>query len=310
MKILSSFTAKAMPKALRSGLMLTCFAGLSACSMFGNDQVVVSSENQNSRISIIVLHYTSIDFQTSLDVLTKASGNPVSSHYLIPEPNDDTYSRSSLKVHQLVPEHERAWHAGRSYWRGKKGLNDQSIGIEIVNEAGCYSIKKDENDLSDSRVPSICFNLDYPGEQIALLEDLLADILERYPHISPVNIVGHSDIAPGRKVDPGPRFPWQRLANLGFGAWYDDDTVKKYWELFLETPPSVETVQKALNTYGYGIEITGEMDEQTVIVLESFQMHFDPAHVTGEMHPETTAKLFALIEKYMPRSIGKFDLQL
>jgi len=253
---------------------------------------LAESANQDSRVRIIVIHFTSIDFEGSLSTLTEPSSRPVSAHYLIPEPDDSTYKSSQLKVHQLVDENRRAWHAGASYWRGQTGLNDQSIGIEIVNTAGCRK--------SETSGKEICFYPDFPEGQITLLEELLGDILERHPDIKPVNIVGHSDIAPGRKVDPGPRFPWQRLARLGFGAWYDDDTVMKYWNRFLAEPPPLLNVQKALAVYGYQVEATGELDQQTGDVLQSFHLHFYAHEVTREPGIATAAILFALIEKYHP----------
>lgn len=282
-------------------ILLPVLVGFTAGCSYFSKTVTVESENQNSRVSIIVVHHTAIDFGRSLEVLTKTSSNPVSSHYLVPEPGDPSYPKSRLKTYQLVDENKRAWHAGRSYWRGKEGLNDQSIGIEIVNVPDCQVI---DNAQGKSYVPAterICFFPDFPWAQMKLVEELLLDILERNPHISPLNIVAHSDIAPSRKNDPGPRFPWERLYRLGIGAWYDNDTVVKYLRRFKDVELPVELLQEALNTYGYGIEVTGEMDEQTNMVISAFQLHFDQANVTGTFTPETIAKLFALIEKYLPR---------
>ena len=261
-----------------------------------------TSANQNSRVSIVVIHFTTADFESSLQILTEPSSNPVSSHYLIPEPDDKSYGKSRLRTSQLVDEDRRAWHAGSSYWGGKTAINDQSIGIEIVNRSWCQD-RQTQQQGETASVEEFCFFPDFPDGQIALLVDLLEDILERHPDIKPTDIVGHSDVAPGRKVDPGPRFPWQRLASLGFGAWYDDETVLKYWNRFLDEPLPLVNVQKALAAYGYQIEPTGEYDRQTGDVLQSFQMHFRSHEVTRRPSVETAATLFALIEKYYPEQL-------
>ncbi len=109
-------------------------------------------------------------------------------------------------------------------------------------------------------------------------------------------------------LDPGPRFPWERLAKLGYGAWYDIDTVVKYLRVFGTWEPDATLVQQALKAYGYDIEVTGEFDKQTKLVIGAFQLHFDQANVTGEPAPSTMARLFALIEKYLPRDLAKFDM--
>ena len=276
------------------------------------------SENQNSRVSIVVIHFTAIDFDTSLRVLTERSSRPVSSHYLIPEPNDASYGRARLKVYELVPETRRAWHAGVSHWRGKTGLNDQSIGIELVNTPSCHDRPDSELPAADSDATpgpeeaeeaeeteeAICFYPDFAESQIVLLTELLRDILKRHPDIRPTHIVAHSDIAPSRKIDPGPRFPWQRLHALGYGAWFDEDTALRYWQRFLDAPPPLATVQAALNTWGYDIETSGVMDPQTRDVLRAFQMHFRPFEVTREATPITVAILYALIEKYYPDELA------
>ena len=261
------------------------------------------STNQNSRVSIVVIHHTTSNFADSHYVLTEPTSRPVSSHYLIPEPGDPTYGRSRLRIHQLVDEDRRAWHAGISHWAGKNGINDQSIGIELVNQTYCHASEV-STDPETGHPERLCFYPDFDDGQLALLVDLLDDILKRHPDIRPTHIVGHSDVAPDRKIDPGPRFPWQRLAKLGYGAWFDDATVIRFWERFLQQPLPLLNVQKALAAYGYGIEPTGDNDEQTRVVVRAFQLHFRPYLVTSEVDVETTAILFALIEKYYP---GQLD---
>ena len=272
---------------------------VSACSTLGKTSSL-PSVNYNSRVSIIVIHHTSANFEESVNILTKGSSNPVSSHYLVPEPSDISYKQKKLEVFELVPESERAWHAGRSYWAGKSGLNDQSIGIEVVNQTYCKTSTASEN-----KPPRLCFYPDFAESQMDILITLLNGILERHPNIKPTNIVGHSDIAPGRKIDPGPRFPWERLYKLGIGAWFDDATVVKYWENFTSNPMPITNIQEALGVYGYKIEPTGVVDEQTRNVLRSFQMHFRPLDVSGQPSLESTAILFALIEKYHPNRLDK-----
>jgi len=286
-------------------LLATCTAILTGCATQGKNTVMVESENQDTRVRIIVIHHTSEDFQGSLDILTKDSGRPVSSHYLVPEPGDPSYKDKKLKVYQLVPEEGRAWHAGTSYWAGKTALNDMSVGIEIVNQTYCRNAEQPAPAGEAGQPPArICFYPDFPESQMDMVIDLLKGITARHPEVKPTDIVGHSDIAPQRKIDPGPRFPWQRLYRLGFGAWYDDDTVFRYWEQFRQSLPPVLTLQTALHEYGYAIELSGENDEQSQNVLRAFQMHFRPWLVNSEFDAETVAILYALLEKYRPEQLG------
>lgn len=261
-------------------------------------RVVVNSANQNSRVTVVVLHHTTADFQESLDILTLPSSRPVSSHYLVPEPDDPSYSEKRLKLHALVPEEQRAWHAGKSYWAGRSVLNDMSIGIELVNRSYCHNNAENPAGGDPEDPASICFYPDFPIAQIDMLLDLLGEILERHPDIKPTNIIGHADVAPQRKIDPGPRFPWQRLYRLGFGAWYDDETVISYWERFNSKMPSLLQLRDALHTYGYEIELSGDFDAQDRNVVRAFQMHFVPWRVSGTFDAVSAAVLFALIEKY------------
>ncbi len=298
-RFLASLPRQTRVLSLLTGLVMV-FTGCAT-----QDTVFVESANQDTRVRIVVIHHTTGNFKGSFDILTKDSSNPVSSHYLIPEPGDASYDGKGLKLYSLVPEEGRAWHAGSSYWAGKTSLNDMSIGIELVNQTYCRRSEQPvPPDQSEQDPARICFYPDFPESQLTMLTDLLGGILSRHTEINPTDIVGHADIAPQRKIDPGPRFPWQRLYRMGYGAWYDDDTVFRYWERFrLEIPP-VLTLQTALNAYGYDIQLSGEHDKQSRNVVRAFQMHFLPWQVSGEFNDETVAVLYALLEKYRPEKLA------
>ena len=277
-------------------LILLAALALGACSSLPMRDA--PSANYNSRIQHLVIHFTSEHFAESLRLLTQKTDRPVSVHYLVPEPGDDTYERGLLVVHRLVPEERRAWHAGLSYWAGADVLNDTSIGIEIVNRSACVN----NNPETEEPTPEdqVCTFLEFPEEQLQLVVELVKDIVRRNPEIDPVDVIGHGDIAPGRRVDPGPKFPWKRLYDEGVGAWYDDDTVMRYRQRFKSGLPGVVELQQALGRYGYSIESTGELDVKTRFVIRTFQMHFRSQNISGVADAETVAILYALNEKYRP----------
>ena len=190
-------------------------------------------------------------------------------------------------VIQLVNENRRAWHAGVSSWNGRSNLNDTSIGIEIVNPG--YT-----DDILGRRTW-----YPYSEKQIATVALVVKDIIDRY-QIAPVNVVGHSDIAPLRKQDPRKLFPWARLADMGIGAWPDQSTVIKYLAgRSPSSPTEVSTIQALLKQYGYDqIPQNGMLDEETRKTIAVFQMHFRPADIRGNADAETEAIARALNEKY------------
>ncbi len=261
------------------------------------------SESFSTRIRFVVIHYTSIDWENSLKVLTNERYE-VSSHYLIPEGGDDTYS-DQIKIFQLVDEENRAWHAGISKWEERTNINDQSIGIELVNQAECSVRQGSQYDYTNNY---ICLFSEFDSDQIDQLILLLKDILSRHDEIKPTYIVGHSDISPDRKFDPGPKFPWKKLYENGIGAWYDDQTFEKYNNQFKRKIPDINQIQCALKRYGYGIEVTNKMDEQTFFVIRAFQYHFTPNKSDGSISVDTVSALWALLEKYFPETIKNDSL--
>ncbi|MHA3605377.1 N-acetylmuramoyl-L-alanine amidase [Yersinia enterocolitica] len=280
-----------MRKLLSTGLLLL-LAGCSSPHSDNPHQLIDRGEYkvdtstpsiaQNERVRFLVLHYTATDDAESLRLLTQGD---VSAHYLVkthPESLD-----GKPVVLQLVPESQRAWHAGVSYWQGRNSLNDTSIGIEIVNRGFTERMLRREW-------------YSYNESQIELIERLTKDIVERY-NIDPANVVAHSDIAPLRKSDPGPLFPWKRLATQGIGAWPDDATVTKYIAgRNKHDMASVSIIQQTLARYGYQIPQSGELDDETRQVIKAFQMHFRAQDFSGIPDVETEAIALALVEKYRP----------
>ena len=228
------------------------------------------SQNQDSRVLFLVLHYTVGDFPNALKVLTQPSAAPVSSHYLV--------SEDPVRTYQLVDESRRAWHAGPSYWRGHASLNASSIGIEIVNTSGARGLDG-----------AIQFK-PFPQAQIDEVIALSREIVERH-NIRPERIVGHSDIQPRSKQDPGPLFPWKQFADAGLIAWPDATMVAARQAKYSRELPDIRWFQNKLADWGFAPSITGEMNEYTRDVLSAFQMRFRPARYDGVPDAETAALL-------------------
>jgi N-acetylmuramoyl-L-alanine amidase len=242
-----------------------------------------STKGFNSRVRHLVMHYTALDFAGSTKALT---GPSVSAHYLVPDPEDPTYKAAGfegMRVFNLIDEKERAWHAGVSGWRGRTNLNDTSLGIEIVNQAS----------YQDGAFTFPPFN----PQQTKAVKDLALNILQRYPDITPTNVVGHSDIAPGRKSDPGPMFPWRDFYQAGVGAWYDEDVKARYVAQYTDAPLSQEEALKQFRKYGYDASGAGN-PEGFKNLVRAFQLHFRPQNYDGVLDVETAAILSALVEKY------------
>ncbi|NIC06658.1 peptidoglycan recognition protein family protein [Billgrantia bachuensis] len=260
------------------------------------------SPSHGSRVHHLVLHYTDVDEAESLAVLT---GPHVSSHYVLPMPARER--RGQPLVYQLVDESRRAWHAGASGWKGRPNINDTSIGIEIVNTGPDRPYAEVERLLEAH--PEAAAEVKwapYPDEQIEALIALSRDIIERHG-IHPTNVVAHSDIAPTRKIDPGPRFPWRELFDAGIGVWPEAEVVSRWQARFEAEEPPLVTLQEALSTWGYPLEATAELDHQTRAVLRAFQMRFRPADYRGRPDAETAAILWALLETYRPLDLERLE---
>ncbi|MFG6159583.1 N-acetylmuramoyl-L-alanine amidase [Halomonas sp. 1390] len=247
--------------------------------------------SHNSRVRHLVLHYTDGDEAEALATLT---GPRVSSHYVLPR-------GAAPRVYQLVEESRRAWHAGASRWKGQADLNTTSIGIEIVNAGPDRTAAAIERLLVTDRASTIAW-APYPDAQVDTLIALARDIIDRHG-IEATNVVAHSDIAPTRKIDPGPAFPWRRLHEAGIGPWPEPSAVARWRARFVADPPSLATLQEALAAWGYGLAITGEADPRTRAVLRAFQMRFRPADYRGLPDAETAAILWALLERYRPEGL-------
>ncbi len=247
-------------------------------------------DREISGVHIAVAHYEgtpkepSIAEQIATDALT--TGGSVSAHYLVCQDGRCKY---------LVDETMRAWHAGESYWRGMQDINSRSIGVEIVNRG--YARPNCPADDSVVSVPGFRYSdwFPYSQKQVEKVADMFVEFRTRY-QIEPVNFVGHSDIAPGRKQDPGPLFPWKRLHNeYCIGAWYD--TLEDI-DIILGTTQSSTTAKEQwmkenLAMYGYNCEETS-----LATVVQKFQMHFRPSNIAGSIDDETIQILYSLLSIY------------
>jgi len=207
---------------------------------------------KNVPIDMLVVHYTGMESgQMALDRLCDEAAK-VSAHYLIDE--DGT-------LYQLVDEQKRAWHAGVASWRGATDINARSIGIELVNPGHEFGYRE------------------FPESQLMVFRELAKDIIHRHT-IPPRNVVGHSDVAPTRKSDPGEFFPWQKIANDGIGVWPEQSD-------FLDM--SSGGVKTALETFGYNCE-------NLTAAIKAFQRRFRPKRVNGRIDGETARLALGLTD--------------
>lgn len=198
--------------------------------------------------TLVVIHYTGNDSaEVALRTLTNRRAE-VSAHYLVVR--DGT-------IVQLVDERARAWHAGESQWGSAVDLNSASIGIELDN---------------NGREP-------YSSAQIDALLRLLADLRQRY-RLPPANVLGHSDVAPRRKSDPGPLFPWKALAANGFGLWCDPP--------YREAPPGFDPLL-GLRAIGYDVR-------EPAAAVAAFRLRYTPEDTGSELLERDRALIHCLVQ--------------
>ena len=221
-------------------------------------------------VDMVVLHYTGMK-KGALERLRDPAAK-VSAHYLVEE-DGTTYA--------LVPEDMRAWHAGVASWQGEADVNSCSIGIELANPGHDNGYRN------------------FPPAQMAALVTLLRAIVRRHD-ISIARVLGHSDVAPTRKQDPGERFDWEGLAAAGFGLW-PDQPMEGDWPVLQQGQQgdSVANLQNDLAALGYGIAVDGSYGDETTAVVTAFQRHWRPARVDGIADTETQARLAGLLSQFL-----------
>jgi len=254
-------------------LLLLALAGCASQKSGGPYQLdeTLKANGKNSRIDIIVLHYTASTKPSALLTLTNRE---VSAHYVV---SDD----SKPVVYKLVDENLSAWHAGESSWYGRTFINPRSIGIEIVHPGWARNSSGDAGPL-------------FPAPQIDAVITLTREVAKRHG-VAPENIVGHSDVAPLRKQDPGPAFPWKKLAQAGVGRWFDEAAADKYQAEYVRYgPPDAGWFQKQLKRVGYSVPESNYFDANTLHTIAAFQMHYRPELVNSKPDAQTAARLRAL----------------
>lgn len=229
-----------------------------------------SSPNFDNRVSppdMIVLHYTGM--RTGDEALARMTdpAAKVSAHYMVEEDG---------RVFSLVSEERRAWHAGVAFWKGATDINAASIGIELVNPGHEFGYRA------------------FPDAQIEALIELMDDIRSRWT-VPENRILGHSDVAPSRKTDPGELFPWKRLAQAGHGVWVEPNGAPGAPLAEGDEGAGVFAMQAGLTRIGYDCAPSGQFDANTTTVVRAFQRHWLQTRVDGVADGETRARLVAVL---------------
>jgi len=229
-------------------------------------------DNRTLPVSLLVLHYTGMESgAAALERLCDPEAK-VSAHYMVGEDGNVT---------QLVDEHKRAWHAGVSEWQGERDINSASIGIEIVNGGHDYPDAQGALPL-------------FPEVQIDIVIALSHSIIAQY---GPLTLLGHSDIAPDRKKDPGEHFPWVKLAAAGLGYWPQNITHDR--RILFEPGArdrGISIIQRGLAHIGYSARITGVFDGKTQHIIQALQRRYRPDQIDGMIDVQTMEIVKALAE--------------
>ena len=223
----------------------------------------------DATIDMLVLHYTGMQDATAAIKHLCQPGTDVSAHYVVLEDG---------QIVQCVAEARRAWHAGQAFWNGETDINSCSIGIEMVNPGHDYDYP------------------DFPRRQIAAVTALCRSILTRH-RIRGDRIVGHSDVSPTRKRDPGEKFPWRILHRSGIGHWVEPAPLTPGDRVYVlgESSPAVSEAQALLARYGYAVGNSNYVDGATRDALAAFQRHFRPQRVDGALDSSTLKTLKDLL---------------
>ena len=218
---------------------------------------------------MLVLHYTGMKTGEEALARLRDPAAKVSSHYLVEEDG---------RIFRLVPEERRAWHAGVSFWQGDRDCNAASVGIEIVNPGHEFGYHR------------------FPAPQIRAVTALVADVRSRWT-IPDDRIVGHSDVAPDRKEDPGELFPWKDLAQAGHGLWVEPGPAPGAPLSEGDEGPGVFALQAGLFRLGYDSPPSGRFDAHTATLIRAFQRHWRPDRIDGIADGEVRARLIALLRQ-------------
>jgi len=287
-----------LPHGLERGLLLAAAAWLlAACSTLSSQPPTTTpggvpidathtAKGQDSRVLFLVIHYTAADLPIAMKVLTEQQ---VSAHYLLSD-------ESPPKIYRLVDESRRAWHSGASSWKDHRMLNASSIGIEIVHpgfKLGPLTVQGTDQGRQRIYKP-------FPQAQIDTLIALVKDIVARH-QILPERILGHGEVTPSYKEDPGPTFPWKLFADLGITPpWPDAERVATERARFEQQLPDAAWFQETLARHGYNIARTGSWDGQSERVMMNFQMRYRPTDHKGLMDAESAAILQVLTTALKP----------
>lgn len=234
------------------------------------DLIPAPSPNFDARKAppdMVVLHYTGMPTGEEALARLRDPRGKVSAHYLIEEDG---------RVFSLVAEARRAWHSGVSFWKGERDINAVSIGIELVNPGHEWGYRA------------------FPEPQIGVLIELIGDIRSRW-EIPDARILGHSDVAPERKTDPGELFAWKRLAEAGHGLWLEPPAAPGPALALGDDGTGVFALQAGLTRLGYDSAPSGRFDAHTAAIITAFQRHWRPDRVDGIADGETRARLVHLL---------------